>query len=68
MANKTPSHRIYQVESRGQNKKSFWREVGVAWENNDGSLNLDFQVIPMPGAGHTVQLRPFSEPKQQNDD
>lgn len=54
-----PTHRIYQVEER-EGKKSFWREVGVGWSNNDGSVNLKFAVTPHFEA-HTVQLRPYDE-------
>ncbi len=63
-----PALRIYQIEERGEGKENFWREVGVAWANKDGSLNLDFAVIPMIGV-HTIQARPFTEKKKEaNDD
>ncbi len=54
-----PAYRLFQIEPRGQDKH-FWREVGVAWQNADGSLNLDFAVIPLIGT-HSVQARPFVE-------
>ncbi len=55
-----PTHRILQVEDRGEGKKPYWREVGVAFTNGDGSQNLLFAVIPMIGK-HTIQLRPITE-------
>ncbi|KPD20274.1 hypothetical protein [Idiomarina zobellii] len=60
-----PTHRILQIEDRGEGKKAYWREVGVAFTNNDGSQNLVFSVIPMFGQ-HTVQLRKIEE-KVEND-
>ena len=58
-----PAYRLFQIEPRGQDKH-FWREVGVAWQNADGSLNLDFAVIPLIGT-HSVQARPFVEPTEE---
>ncbi len=55
-----PTHRILQVEDRGEGKKPYWREVGVGFTNNDGSLNLVFAVIPMIGK-HTIQVREITE-------
>lgn len=55
-----PSHRIFQVEDRGEGKKTYWREVGVAFTNKDGSQNLSFAVTPMFGK-HTIQMRPYDE-------
>ncbi len=55
-----PTHRILQVEDRGEGKKPYWREVGVGFTNSDSSLNLVFAVIPMIGV-HTIQVRPITE-------
>lgn len=55
-----PSHRLFQIEDRGESRKPYWREVGVAWTNKDGSLNLDFAVLPLIGS-HTVQARVYDE-------
>lgn len=57
---KRPTHKIFQVEDRGEGRKAFWREVGVAWLNTDQSLNLNFAVIPLIGE-HTIQLRSYEE-------
>ena len=55
-----PAYKLFQIEERGESKP-FYREVGVAWgPNKDGSLNLDFAVIPMIGK-HTIQARLFVE-------
>jgi hypothetical protein len=60
-----PTHRIMQIEDRGKDKKSFWREVGVAFTNVDGSQNLVFSVIPRLDL-HTVQLRKIEEKQEQD--
>ena len=43
----------------GDQKKSFWTKIGVAYENRDGSWNLRFDYHPAR-PDITVQLRPFS--------
>ncbi len=40
----------------GDSKKSFWTNVGVAFENRDGSWNLRFDFFPT-SAATTIQLR-----------
>lgn len=60
-----PTHRIFQVEER-EGKKAFWREVGVGWENADGSVNLKFAVTPHFDQ-HTVQLRPYDDAVDQEE-
>jgi hypothetical protein len=44
-----PTHLIYSVRSRGDEKKSSWTEIGVAFTNRDGSLNLIFNALPIDG-------------------
>ncbi len=41
----------------GDSKKSFWTNVGVAFENRDGSWNLRFDFFPTNPATTTIQLR-----------
>jgi hypothetical protein len=43
----------------GENKKTFWTRIGVAFENRDGSYNLLFDYLPARMEGTTVQLRDF---------
>lgn len=62
---KKPTHRILQIEDRGEGKKPYWREVGVAFTNGDGSQNLVFAVIPMIGQ-HTIQLRKIEETQEED--
>ena len=43
----------------GEEKKTFWTRIGVAFENRDGSYNLRFDFIPARTEGTTIQLRDF---------
>jgi hypothetical protein len=40
-------------------KKSRWTNIGVAFENRDGSFNLRFDFLPTRMADTTIQLRDF---------
>jgi hypothetical protein len=51
----------------GDNKKSFWNRIGVAFENRDGSWNLRFDLLPARMSETTIQMRPF-DPKRENDE
>jgi len=51
----------------GDEKKSYWTRIGVAFENRDGSYNLRFDFIPARLDTTTVQLRDF-EPKDREKD
>jgi hypothetical protein len=44
----------------GEEKKSYWTRIGVAFENRDGSWNLRFDYLPAR-ADITVQLRDFKD-------
>ena len=45
----------------GEEKKTFWTRIGVAFENRDGSWNLRFDFLPARPFDTTVQLRDFSK-------
>jgi len=40
-------------------KKSHWTNIGVAFQNRDGSWNLRFNYIPARLQDTTIQLRDF---------
>ncbi|HLK40935.1 MAG TPA: hypothetical protein VKU41_29495 [Polyangiaceae bacterium] len=44
----------------GEEKKSFWTRIGVAFQNTDGSWNLRFEYLPAHLAETTIQLRETS--------
>lgn len=59
MANRNMKQLVAAVQrGEGDDKKSFWTRVGVAFENRDGSCNLRFDYFPT-AAGTTIQLRDF---------
>ncbi len=47
-------------KGNGDNQKSYWTKIGVAFENRDGSWNLKFDFVPTDPAT-TIQLREFRE-------
>ncbi len=49
--------------STGDNKKTWWTKIGVAFENRDGSWNLRFDYLPAQLANTTIQMREM-DPKQ----
>src|SRR6185369_6826130 len=40
-----PSHKVYLVEDRGEDKDAFWHRVGSAWPSKDGK-GLQIQLPP----------------------
>jgi len=46
----------------GNDKKSYWTSIGVAFENKDGSWNLRFDYLPTH-SDTTIQLREFAAKK-----
>lgn len=56
---------LWMVEDRGEgdNAKSFWTRVGVAFENRDGSYSLIFAAFPVSGR---VQMRDPSPPRDDD--
>jgi len=43
----------------GDNKRSRWTNIGVAFQNQDNSWNLRFDYLPAHIADTTIQMRPF---------
>jgi hypothetical protein len=65
---KTMMQLVAVVErGEGDQKKSFWTRIGVAFENRDGSWNLRFDYLPARPAETTIQLRKF-DPKEETPD
>ena len=57
MANSnTPSHILYQVRDRGEDKKASWTELGIGFTNRDGSINMVLNAVPLTGK---LQLRAY---------
>ena len=49
------------TRGEGDDKKTFWTKIGVAFQNKDGSYNLRFEYLPTDLASTTIQLRDFKE-------
>lgn len=41
----------------GDEKKTWWTKIGIAFQNKDGSWNLKFDYLPAHVADTTIQLR-----------
>jgi hypothetical protein len=50
----------------GDDKRSFWTRVGVAFENKDGSWNLRFDYLPARMGETTIQMRKI-DPRPESD-
>jgi hypothetical protein len=48
---KTKPKAVYVIRD-GKNGDSFWTKVGVAFTNNDGSLNVLLEALPTDGKLH----------------
>jgi hypothetical protein len=48
----------------GDETKTFWTKIGVAFQNQDGSWNLLFEYLPARLAETTIQLREIN-PKER---
>jgi hypothetical protein len=48
----------------GNEQKSFWTTIGVAFENRDGSYNLRFDYLPADMMNTTIQLRDFDRRRE----
>lgn len=64
MSTKNMMQLVAVVErGEGDDKKSYWTRIGVAFENRDGSWNLRFDYLPARMAETTIQLRAI-DPKE----
>lgn len=53
-----PSHFVYRVVDKGDNKDPFWLQIGAAFTNRDGSLSVIMDAIPPDGR---IQIRQRKE-------
>ncbi len=40
---------VFVIVDKGEGKKSFWHKIGIAFVNNDGSLSVYLDSLPMTG-------------------
>jgi hypothetical protein len=57
---------VYTVVERGQGK-SFWIRVGVGFTNQDGSLNLRLDAIPVNGRLQVREWEPYDRRAEATD-
>lgn len=55
---------VYTMVQRAEGKKTFWRAIGAAWVNRDGSLNVELDALPVNGR---LQIREQNEPAEKAD-
>lgn len=48
----------WNIVERGDSKKSIWNRVGTAWHNQDGSINIKLDAVPVDGR---IQIREIKE-------
>jgi hypothetical protein len=66
-ATKLPSHRVYAVKKGENGEKSFWREIGAAWEHSDGKgFGVKLDYLPLNGAEIVIRT-PKDEPAKEAD-
>ncbi len=53
---------VFTVVERGGGK-SYWTRIGVGFVNNDGSLNLRLDALPING---TLQVREWEQPREMD--
>jgi hypothetical protein len=49
---------VFVIVDKGENRKSFWHKIGVAFVNKDGSLSVHLDSLPMTGK---LQIRDHVE-------
>jgi len=55
MSEEKKSKRVYTIiKTKKEGKKDFWLEIGKAFTNKDGSLNVLLNALPVNG---TLQIR-----------
>jgi hypothetical protein len=47
---------VFQVRDRGEDRKAVWTELGIGFENKDGSINLMLNAVPLTGK---LQVRTY---------
>jgi len=54
---KKPTHNVYTVIETNSSK-AYWLKIGAGWECKDGSINCEFNALPVNGK---VNVRPVNE-------
>lgn len=57
---KTPDFSVYVIV--GNKPNEYWNRIGSAWNNKDGSINVQLNALPIDGK---IQLRAPKENEEQ---
>lgn len=65
-----PSHQqppkdVFAIVERGNKERSIWIRIGVAFENNDGSLTLRLHAVPLSGLLQVRERRQEQRPSRR---
>ena len=55
------AYTITTRQNAARGERNFWNRIGTAWENRDGSLNVELFAVPVNGK---LQLR---EPRKDDE-
>lgn len=55
---------LTEYTDRGGSKKTKWTLCGAAFENRDGSINVELDAFPRSGR---IQIRPYDRDDQRDD-
>lgn len=53
---------VYTIVEGKKDQKDYWLRVGSAWENSDGSINIDLKALPVNGR---LQVRQPKEDEKE---
>ncbi|MBF0104798.1 MAG: hypothetical protein HQM16_05675 [Deltaproteobacteria bacterium] len=56
---------VYVISERGENEKSVWSRIGVAFVNKDDSLNVILDAVPIKGKLHIRDRKDSQESNER---
>ena len=54
--NNKPTHKLYAITKSANTDKSFWQEIGAAWEHRDGD-GFNVKLLFLPLVGQDIVIR-----------
>jgi len=56
------------IPSNKKDKKPFWQKIGAAFDNEDGSLNVVLNCLPLDGKLHIREARKKQSNREESTD
>lgn len=56
---------VYVISDRGEDERTIWSRIGVAFVNKDDSLNVVLDCVPMSGRIHIRDRQPDQNKKKE---